>query len=197
VVEDKDGGKDEKGGESANDNPHFQFTGDENFDDSGDDEGGEDEDANPAEAEDEEDDFVNAYEVLDLARILLLRRLEETQATDGKGKSTEESEDVKQVKERLADTHDLQAEISLEGERFPNAVVDLKASAGAQAGVVPERLESHCRGTLQALWLWNSHRSHNKRARMGRPTKARRRTWTKPCEKKLPRRWRPQSRAVS
>jgi len=138
VVEDKDGGKDEKGGESANDNPHFQFTGDENFDDSGDDEGGEDEDANPAEAEDEEDDFVNAYEVLDLARILLLRRLEETQATDGKGKSTEESEDVKQVKERLADTHDLQAEISLEGERFPNAVVDLKASLALKQELFPK-----------------------------------------------------------
>ena len=36
--------------------------------------------------------------------------------------------DVKQVKERLADTHDLQAEISLEGERFSNATEDLRAA---------------------------------------------------------------------
>ncbi|KAI9878724.1 MAG: hypothetical protein M1830_010684 [Pleopsidium flavum] len=139
VVEDEDCVKDEKaGGESANDKPFFQFTGDENFDDSGNDEDGEDEDANGAEVEDEEDDFVNAYEVLDLARILLLRRLGETQVTDGKGKATEESEDVKQIKERLADTHDLQAEISLEGERFPNAVEDLKASLALKQDLFPK-----------------------------------------------------------
>ena len=108
--------------------PFFQFTGDDNYDDS-DDEGedaeGEDGDG---EADAEEDDFSNAFEVLDLARLLLQRRLEELQADEGKIKTTGNSETVRQLKERLADTYDLQAEISLEGERFPNAVVDLKAA---------------------------------------------------------------------
>ncbi len=114
--------------------PLFQFTGDENFDDSEDDEegangkeGGEGED-NP------EDDFANAYEVLDLARILLLKRIEDLGVDEavsegkGKGKAPTDSEEMQQLKERLADTHDLQAEISLEGERFPNAVTDLRAA---------------------------------------------------------------------
>ena len=116
--------------------PFFQFTGDENFDDSEDDSqsaSGEGQDGEPA---DEDDDFVNAYEVLDLARILLSKRLEEAQA--GKGKKTELSAIARQLKERLADTHDLQAEISLEGERFPNAVIDLKAALELKEELYPQ-----------------------------------------------------------
>lgn len=138
VVEDKNGVKDEGDMKSSDVQPYFQFTGDENFDDSEDDEDPDDGDADGAEAEEEEDDFVNAYEVLDLARILLLRRLEERQVPDGKGKATEDSNAVKQIKERLADTHDLQAEISLEGERFPNAVVDLRASLALKEDLFPK-----------------------------------------------------------
>lgn len=128
--------------------PLFQFTGDENFDDSDDEdelasggvngkEGGEAE-------EDPEDDFANAYEVLDLARILLLKRIEELQdqegVLEGKGKGTANtsSEAMHQLKERLADTHDLQAEISLEGERFPAAVTDLKAALDLKKELFPE-----------------------------------------------------------
>lgn len=128
VIEEKAGGKEPANATSTEERPYFQFTGDENFDDSEGDEDGEGSNAEGAEVEEEEDDFVNAYEVLDLARILLLRRLEEIQVTEEKGKTITESEDVKQIKERLADTHDLQAEISLEGERFPIAVEDLKAA---------------------------------------------------------------------
>ena len=138
VVEEKAGGKELGDDNATGKRPYFKFTGDENFDDSEEDEDGEGSDADGVEAEEEEDDFVNAYEVLDLARILLLRRLEETQATEGKGKTTMESEDVKQIKERLADTHDLQAEISLEGERFPIAVEDLKAALALKQGLFPK-----------------------------------------------------------
>ena len=127
VVEAKDGAL--KLPESSKDEkPYFQFTGDENFDDSDEDveertnEGGKDED------EAEEDDFSNAYEVLDLARILLEKRLSEVHLGESNGKVVGDLEIVKQLKERLADTYDLQAEISLEGERFSNAVVDLKAA---------------------------------------------------------------------
>lgn len=124
--------------ESVESKPFFQFTGDDNYDDSEDDaEGAEGEDSD-GEADAEDDDFSNAFEVLDLARLLLQRRLEEVQANEGKGKTTGDSEVVRQLKERLADTYDLQAEISLEGERFPHAVVDLKAALQLKEGLFPQ-----------------------------------------------------------
>jgi len=138
VVEGNTGPREPTDENAAGGRPYFQFTGDENFDDSEDDEDGEVSNADGAEVEEEEDDFVNAYEVLDLARILLLRTLEETQATEGKAKTTTDSEEVKQIKERLADTHDLQAEISLEGERFPTAVEDLKAALALKQELFPQ-----------------------------------------------------------
>ena len=124
--------------EKAESKPYFAFTGDENFDDLDEDEdeaGGED---GTADAEVEEDDFSNAYEVLDLARLLLQRRLEETAADEASRKPNGDSTVVRQLKERLADTYDLQAEISLEGERFPNAVVDLKAALQLKEELFPQ-----------------------------------------------------------
>ncbi|KAJ6098708.1 hypothetical protein N7467_000243 [Penicillium canescens] len=101
----------------------FQFTGDENFVDSDSEDG---EDGEQADEEDD-DDFANAFEVLDLARVLYLKKLSAAEENDeGKGKSTAISTDTKHIKERLADTHDLQAEISLEAERFSDAVADLR-----------------------------------------------------------------------
>lgn len=104
--------------------PFFQFTGDENFVDSEDE---DEETAEQGEDEEEDDDFANAFEVLDLARVLYLKKLSAAEEDDGgKGKSTEVSSDIKHIKERIADTHDLQAEISLEAERFSEAVTDLR-----------------------------------------------------------------------
>jgi len=118
--------------------PFFQFIGDNNYDDSDDEaEDAEGEDGD-GEADAEEDDFSNAFEVLDLARLLLQRRLEELQADEGRGKTTGDSATARQLKERLADTYDLQAEISLEGERFPNAVVDLKAALQLKEELFPQ-----------------------------------------------------------
>ena len=108
--------------------PYFQFTGDENFDDSGDEEAGNDEQGDDEDA-DEEDDFTTAYEVLDMARVLLQKKMGEIEENStGKGKGTNQSPENQQFMERLADTYDLQAEISLEGEKFPTAVVDLKSA---------------------------------------------------------------------
>ncbi|KAK2762817.1 hypothetical protein FQN54_000992 [Arachnomyces sp. PD_36] len=110
---------------SSHNKPFFQFTGDENFDDS---DSGEEEGDGPAE-EDDDDDFANAFEVLDLARVLLLRKLEETRESEPKeGQTAEADSQARSIKERLADTYDLQAEISLEGEKFPHAVADLQAA---------------------------------------------------------------------
>ncbi|KAJ5981637.1 hypothetical protein N7499_009311 [Penicillium canescens] len=109
--------------EPAGSKPLFQFTGDENFVDSDSEDG---EDGEQADEEDD-DDFANAFEVLDLARVLYLKKLSAAEENDeGKGKSTAISTDTKHIKERLADTHDLQAEISLEAERFSDAVADLR-----------------------------------------------------------------------
>lgn len=65
-----------------------------------------------------------AFEILDLARVLFLKRLEveleKEQADAGKGKDAAEGDSpaARHIKERLGDTHDLLAEISLENERY-------------------------------------------------------------------------------
>ncbi|KAL2139646.1 hypothetical protein VTI28DRAFT_4894 [Corynascus sepedonium] len=113
--------------------PLFQFQGDENFTDSEEEEENEE---GEGEEEEEEDDLAVAFEILDLARVLFNKRLEAAQAEDeaqqGKGKEVAEagsgSATVRHIKERLADTHDLLAEISLENERYPNAITDSRAS---------------------------------------------------------------------
>lgn len=120
-------------------NTLFQFTGDENFADSdSDDEGDAAGQAEGDEEEEEDDDFANAFEVLDLARILLLKKLEDAdEKSNGKGKTTEPSPEVRQIQERLADIYDLQAEISLEGESFANAVSDLRAALELKEALFP------------------------------------------------------------
>jgi HAT1-interacting factor 1 len=125
--------KDAKQEKTVENKPFFQITGDENWDTDS-----EDEDAGAADdaaEEEEEDDFATAYEILDVARVLFGKQIEAfdevKQSSEGKGKgkaSIELSPEERHVKERLADTHDLQAEISLEGERFVDAVEDGRAS---------------------------------------------------------------------
>jgi HAT1-interacting factor 1 len=115
--------------------PYFQFTGDENFDDLDSDEGGEDEEGGGG--EEDEDDFANAFEVLDLARILYLKKLNAAEEEYGKGKATDLPSHVKHIKERLADTYDLQAEISLEAERFTDAVTDLRTALDLRQSLFP------------------------------------------------------------
>lgn len=133
--------KDEENGARENKEeirPYFQFTGDENFDISDEEEDGVERNGEDGAPEEEEDDFVNAYEVLDLARVLLLRRLEEAEVGKAKANIADEAQPTVQLKERLADTYDLQAEISLEGERFPSAVVDLKAAVALKEELFPQ-----------------------------------------------------------
>jgi HAT1-interacting factor 1 len=111
--------------------PFFQITGDENWTDSEEEEEDDDgEDAGEGEEEEEEDDdFAIAYEILDVARVLLGRKLESLDAS---------SPEARQVKERLADTHDLQAEIKLENEQFADAVTDAKAALSFKLQLYPQ-----------------------------------------------------------
>ena len=132
-------GKAEEGPEPKK--PLFQFTGDENFDDSDEDEDevctttpqsppgkpltdlvlqapeGEEED------DEEDDELLIAFEVLDLARVCYEKQLEQIgqqqQEGDDKGKDVaQESSAVRHIEERLAETHDALSEISLENEKY-------------------------------------------------------------------------------
>lgn len=101
--------------------PMFHFEGDENFVDS--DEEEEEGEEGEGEEEEEDDDLATAFEILDLARVLFLKKLEASQTeSEGKGKeAAEEGSDnpnIRHLKERLGDTHDLLAEISLENEKY-------------------------------------------------------------------------------
>lgn len=125
--------------------PFFQITGDENWTDSEDE--GDDEDAEGAaegeEEEEEDDDFAIAYEILDVARVLLSRKLESLTG-QGEGKQEDGTKDKpstpesRALLERLADTHDLQAEIKLENEQFADAVTDAKAALGFKLQLYPQ-----------------------------------------------------------
>ncbi|ATY65515.1 histone H1-binding [Cordyceps militaris] len=121
--------------------PLFQFTGDENFVDSDDSdvEGGD-------EPEEEDDDLATAFEILDLARVCYMKQLahlEQAAADNSKGKETtgELSPAERHVKERLADTHDALAEISLENERYPNAIEDGRVSLQYKLELFPVESE--------------------------------------------------------
>jgi len=122
--------------------PLFSFTGDENWEGSDDE---DEEDAEGDEDEEEEDDLAVAFEVLDLARVLFEKRLEtvDEDAADGKGKKVAEGDSptAKHIKERLGDTHDLLAEISLENEKYPEAIKDSRASLKYKADLYPTESE--------------------------------------------------------
>lgn len=70
--------------------------------------------------EEEEDDLANAFEILDLARVCYEKQLDQAVSQDDAGKGKDAASDspaLRHIKERLADTHDCLAEISLENER--------------------------------------------------------------------------------
>ncbi|KAI5271175.1 hypothetical protein E4T47_05546 [Aureobasidium subglaciale] len=137
VVEEKDGPATKKEDDSAS-KPFFQITGDENWTDSEDE--GDDAEAEDGEDEDD-DDFAIAYEILDIARVLLTRKLDTIpQHLDGKGKGKEnlvENPEARTVMDRLADTHDLQSELSMENENFPEAVAEGRSALALKEKLYP------------------------------------------------------------
>ena len=116
------------------------------------------------EPEEEEDDLATAFEILDLARVCYNKQLEALAQQDDSAKGKEASEGPspaeRHVKERLADTHDTLAEISLENERYetarmstypsprltpdpryPNAIEDGRVSLNYKLELYPEESE--------------------------------------------------------
>lgn len=128
--------KSEKKEESVENKPYFQLQGDENWTDSED----EEDDMQEGEQEEDDDDFGNAYEIFELARVLYERQLESPEGGDttdkGKGKA-ELSQRERIVKERIADCHGFLVEISLENERFHDAVSDARKSLALQEELYP------------------------------------------------------------
>lgn len=119
--------------------PYFQFAGDENWDNS-DEDGDTDEKAEDAENDDpdeEENDFTLAWENLDLARLLFDRKVQELQNSKDDGKATEDPDEIRHSKERLADAHDLLAEISLEHETYSAAADDFLKSLSLKQELYP------------------------------------------------------------
>jgi HAT1-interacting factor 1 len=114
---------------------YFQLTGDENWDDSDD-----EEDEEAEEQEEEEDDFGNAYEVFELSRVLYQKQLDSpaSDATPDKGKGRATlSPTERAIKEKIADCHGFLVEISLENERFHDAVADARSSLALQEELNP------------------------------------------------------------
>lgn len=120
--------------ESVESKPYFQLQGDENWTDS------EDDDEEQEGEQEEEDDFGNAYETFELARVLYAKQLEAPEGGDasekGKGK-VDLSPKARTIKERIADCHGFLVEISLENERFHDAIADARASLGLQEELYP------------------------------------------------------------
>ncbi|SMQ52107.1 unnamed protein product [Zymoseptoria tritici ST99CH_3D7] len=131
AVENKDSFQKED--DTAN-KPYFQITGDENWTDSEDSDAADGEEGEAGEAEEEDDDFQTAYEILDMARVLLSRKIAAIEESKVAAKSSTE---LRILRERLADTHDLQAEISLENERFTDAISDTRDSLTLKQTLYP------------------------------------------------------------
>ncbi|CAI6335471.1 unnamed protein product [Periconia digitata] len=115
--------------------PFFQLTGDENWTDSED----EEEDGE-GDQEEEQDDFAAAYEVFEISRVLYTKQLEAHDASadsdKGKGKA-ELNPQARAIKEKLADCHGFLVEISLENERFHDAVTDARSAVALQEELHP------------------------------------------------------------
>jgi HAT1-interacting factor 1 len=126
--------------EDVNSKPYFQLTGDENWTDSEDED--EDADVEDGEQEDDDDDFGNAYEVFELARVLYQRQLDAPDGGDvsdkGKGKGASELTPRERIiKERIADCHGFLVDISLENERFHDAISDARKALALQEEIRP------------------------------------------------------------
>ncbi|KAI3325852.1 hypothetical protein HD806DRAFT_552263 [Xylariaceae sp. AK1471] len=126
------GAEEEKEVSDAAKKPLFQFTGDENFEDSDEEVEADDEGQQEEEEEEEDDDLAVAFEILELSRVLFEKQLEatSTDSTEGPDKdiARDENKMTHHYKERLSDIHDLLAEISLENEKFPEAIKDCRAT---------------------------------------------------------------------
>jgi len=147
------------GGTKAGGKAFFQIEGDDadwdtDEEEDGEDIGDEDGDAEDGPTEDD-DDFTISYEILETARVLLSRQVNESTNVDPStlthaAPTTSKSEPpnpfsdsqladttIRARLDRLADIHDLQSEISLENENFTLAISDARASLALKNLIFP------------------------------------------------------------
>ncbi|KAI9668445.1 MAG: hypothetical protein M1831_001199 [Alyxoria varia] len=152
AVEGKEGMKDEGGVQhqvKEESKPFFQITGDDDEwedEDSDAEDGaadggttgadGEGQEEGEEEEEEEDNDFATAYEVLDLSRLLFSQQIDQLTSSEPTGADFETQ--LRSLRANLADTHDLLAEISLEDERFADAVPDATASLDLKKQLHPQ-----------------------------------------------------------
>ena len=132
VIPEDEASKDKEQVAGAANKPYFQITGDENWDDS-DDEAGSDAEAGKGDGEEDdaaESDLMLAWDILELARVLFERKLESLEEKEAKEKGAvaERSSEIHHVRERLADVHDLLAELCLERDDFDTAISSFRPS---------------------------------------------------------------------
>lgn len=123
--------KEQKKETTAGSKPYFQLTGMENWDDSDDEE--EEEEGGEGEGEEEQDDFADAFEMFELARVLYHKQLGALEPNDsadkGKGKGKAElSPEARVIKEKLSDIYGFLVDLSFENERFHDAIPDARTS---------------------------------------------------------------------
>jgi HAT1-interacting factor 1 len=140
------GAKAESKEESVESKPFFQLTGDENWTDSEGEDAGEDD-----EQEEDDDDFGYAYETFEMARVLYEKQLEAIDGGDaadkGKGKGKAELRPkARAIKEKIADCHGFLVDISLENERFHDAISDARAAVALQQELHPFEHENVTEG---------------------------------------------------
>lgn len=126
IPEEEEGPAKEK--QTAGSKPFFQLTGMENWDDSDEE---EDDEENEDGEEEEQDDFADAFQMFDLARVLYHKQVEALEAIDdaGKGKGKKElTPEVRSIKEKLADIYGFLTDLSFENERFHDAIPDAETS---------------------------------------------------------------------
>lgn len=125
--------------ETTESKPYFQLDGPGNWSDS------DDEDMDDEEGEgdaDEQDDLQDAYEVFEMARVLYGKQLDAASTSDnaedakGKGKA-ELTPEQRKIKSKISDCHGYLAEISMENERFHDAVDDARKALALQEELHP------------------------------------------------------------
>lgn len=125
--------------ETTEPKPFFQLDGPGNWSDSDDEDVDDEDDEGDA---DEQDDLQDAYEVFELARVMYGKQLEiaaeSDSAEDAKGKCKAElTPEQLKIKEKIADCHGFLAEISMENERFHDAIEDARKSLALQEELHP------------------------------------------------------------
>ncbi|KAF2257691.1 hypothetical protein CC78DRAFT_538339 [Lojkania enalia] len=161
--------------EAFSSKPYFQLTGDENWTDSEDEEEEAAEAEGGAEADEEQDDFGNAFQALDMARVLYLKRLETLEGEKGADKEKGKAEislEGKEVRERLANCYHFLVEIAFENERFHDAIPDARSALELQQEIFesyhPHVTEAHYKLSLALEFASVS----NIRTDLGGPTDA-------------------------